>query len=104
MEFTDLLILIVCMMLVTAAPRVVPVALLSGRKMPAPLVAWLRFVPVAILSALLACEIAWRDDHVALGPASSLMIPVAVLSFFVAARTRSLFGTVAFGMGALAML
>lgn len=48
----DILLCIFGMCLATLIPRVVPITLLAGRKLPPLLVRWLSFVPVSVLAAL----------------------------------------------------
>ncbi len=43
--------------LVTAVPRVLPLLVLSRLRLPAWLLDWLRYVPVAVLASLLSLEI-----------------------------------------------
>ena len=56
------------MLAVTYVPRVLPVLMLSSRRLPPAVVAWLRYVPVAVL-AVSAGAVAWalsRLDPVAI--------------------------------------
>ena len=50
----EILALILASAAVTALPRVLPLVLLSRIALPQWLVAWLGFVPIAVLAALLA--------------------------------------------------
>jgi branched-subunit amino acid transport protein len=102
MENSQLILIVLGMSVVTFLPRVIPVGFLAGRRMPEWLVTWLKYVPISILSAMLVLDLAWKDQKINLHP-TNLMLPSAALAFLVAARTRSLFGTVAAGMGALAL-
>ncbi len=80
---------------VTAAPRVLPLVVLSRMRLPDAVMAWLRHIPVAVLAALLAIE--------------ALSFPAAgyagiTAALLVAAATRSLIGTVAAGVGVFWLL
>ncbi len=89
--------------LVTVVPRVLPLAVLSRVALPAWLVRWLGYVPIAVLAALLAQSVARPDGHLALPP-DNLALPAALPTLLVAARTRSLLGTVLTGIVAMALL
>ena len=54
---TTVLITLLGMGLVTYLPRLLPAWFLRGRELPPFLVAWLRYVPVAVLAALLVLAI-----------------------------------------------
>ena len=98
-----ILLVILGMAAVTYLPRVVPLAVLSRFALPPPVLRWLSFVPVAVLSALLAQEVLVAGGKPALPPAH--LEPVALLPpIVVALRTRSLMGTVIAGTAAMALL
>ena len=88
---------------VTVLPRVLPLLLLSRITLPRWLRIWLSQVPVAILAALLAQELAFQAG--ALVPLERNLPALAILPvLLVAALTRSLIGAVASGVAAMAML
>src|SRR5512145_1883562 len=89
--------------LVTMIPRVVPLVLLSRMALPAGVVRWLGFVPIAVLSALLAQSVALVDGQLALPP-QNLTLPAVVPTLLVAIYTRSLIGTVVAGVVTMALL
>ena len=95
--------LILACALVTAIPRVLPLVVLSRFELPAWLLDWLRFVPIAILAALLSLEAFFP------GGARSPLVSVPVLAgvcvaLAVAALTRSILGTVLAGVATYWML
>lgn len=96
-------ILIILMSLVTFVPRVLPILVLSRRKLPAPVERWLSYVPVAVLAALLAPALFAPEGTLNLAlnvnPAFWVSIPV----FLVAFLTRNLFITVLGGMVLIAL-
>ncbi|BCA80693.1 AzlD domain-containing protein [Desulfuromonas sp. AOP6] len=97
MSLVDYLLLVAGMGAVTYIPRWLPLFALAQRRLPQGLVDWLRLIPVAILSALVAPALLTDSAERAL----SLGKPefwVAIPTLLFACRTRSLAGTVIFGM------
>jgi branched-subunit amino acid transport protein len=95
------------MSLVTLLPRVLPILLLSGRKLPSIVERWLGLIAPAILSALLLPELLFVRDTAS--SVSVISIPNTFLlagipSFFVAWRTKSLYKTVVVGISVVALL
>lgn len=91
----EFLTLVLACALVTAVPRVLPLVFLSRFELPAWLLEWLRFVPVAVLAALTAIEVLMPG-----GKALTLHLPSLagiIAAFAVAAVSRSLLATVAAG-------
>jgi len=91
------------MALVTYVPRLLPVWLLSSRSLPPLVIAWLRYVPVAVLAAMLFPAIVIRDSQVDLG-LSNLFLWAAFPTLLVAWKKRSLFGSVIVGMIVVAVV
>ena len=91
------LFLIAGMGLVTYLPRWAPVFFLTRKPMPGWLVRWLDLIPAAILSALLAPALIVSGEPRSLDFTRPDLL-VAVPSFLFALKTRSLGGTVVFGM------
>ncbi len=88
---------------VTLLPRVLPLLLLSRVALPAWLRIWLSQVPVAILAALLAQEIAFEGARlvpIAQNTAVLAIVPVLLVAWL----TRSLIGAVGAGVVAMAVL
>jgi branched-subunit amino acid transport protein len=85
----EILALVLGCALVTALPRVLPLVALSRLQLPPWLADWLRYVPIAVLAALLAIE---------LPSAGAAGLPAILAAFAVAAATRSLLGTVIAGV------
>jgi branched-subunit amino acid transport protein len=81
--------LVLACALVTAVPRVLPLVALSRMQLPGWLLDWLRYVPVAVLSALLAIELL---------SAGAAGVPAIAAAFAVAFMTRSLLGTAVGGV------
>ena len=85
------------MALVTYLPRLLPAWLLSSRQLPPLVIAWLRYVPAAVLAALLAPGILLDGKVMNLAP-TNLYLLAFFPTLLVAWKTRSLFGAVMVGM------
>lgn len=86
--------------LVTFAIRLSFIALLGRLEVPPILSRALRFVPAAVLSAIIFPELLVKDGAVWLSPANPRLV-AGLLATAVALRTRSVALTIASGMGAL---
>jgi branched-subunit amino acid transport protein len=97
MTTRDYIVLVLCMGAVTYLPRMLPLVVLSRRRLPAWFSEWLELIPAAILSALLAPTLLAGAEPRAfcLGKPELL---AAVPTLLCALRTRSLAGTVVVGM------
>jgi len=91
------------MSLVTYLPRVLPIAILSKVNLPDWFLNWLKYIPVAVLSALLAPALFMQDNHLAFH-FSNKALWASLPCFFVAARTKNLFLTVSVGILAMFLL
>jgi len=85
----EILALVLGCALVTAVPRVLPLVALSRLELPPWLAGWLRYVPIAVLAALLAIELL---------SAGAAGLPAITAAFALAAATRSLLGSVIAGV------
>jgi len=94
---TEYILLIVGMGLVTYIPRYLPLFFLTQRNLPRWFIEWLDMIPVAILSALVFSEIflSGSPRHLDMLQIKSL---VAIPTFLIAIKTKSLGGTVISGM------
>jgi branched-subunit amino acid transport protein len=94
---TEYLLLIVGMGLVTYIPRYLPLFFLAQRNLPRWFIEWLDMIPVAILSALVFSEIflSGSPRHLDILQTKSL---VAIPTFIIALKTKSLGVTVISGM------
>ena len=97
-----LLITILGMALVTYLPRLLPAWLLRGKKLPPFLAAWLRYIPAAVLAALLLPELLVEGGELNLAW-NNLYLWAALPSALVAWKWKSLFGTVLTGMALVAL-
>lgn len=87
---------------VTYVPRLLPLLLLTTRTLPRPVVLWLRYVPVAVLAAMLLPSLVLRGGQVDLA-LDNLFLGAAIPTFLVAWRRRSMFGAVIVGMLVVAL-
>lgn len=92
-----ILITLVGMAIVTYVPRLLPAWFLREKQLPPFLVAWLRFVPVAVLAALLLPSLLVQGDRINLS-IDNLYLWAALPAGLVAWKKKSLFGTVICGM------
>ena len=97
MSWLDFVLLFAAMGLVTYLPRCLPLVYLAHRKMPQTLIDWLGFIPVAILSALLA-PILFTDQAARSLDLGRPELLVAIPTLLFALKTKSLGGTVLVGM------
>jgi branched-subunit amino acid transport protein len=87
---------------VTYLPRLLPMLLLSDRRLSPWIARWLSFVPATVLAALLAPGLLCREGELIL-ELDNYFLLAAIPTFFVAWRFKSFFGTVATGMGLVAL-
>ncbi|HEY4566026.1 AzlD domain-containing protein [Planococcaceae bacterium Storch 2/2-2] len=97
----NILIIIIGGMIVTALPRILPIAILSQMELPSWFMNWLKFIPIAILTAILVQELVplgegetWNPNH----------LFATVVSFIVGFWTKSLLWTVIAGVGTVVAL
>lgn len=86
------------MLFVTYLPRVLPAMLLQGRALHPFLTAWLKYVPVAVLAALLLPSLLVAEGRFNLAW-DNLYLWAAIPAGMMALKTRSMFITVLVGMG-----
>jgi branched-subunit amino acid transport protein len=102
MDQTSIFLTILGMCLVTYLPRLLPVWLLSSRQLPRVVITWLRYVPAAVLSAMLLPSLLLEGSKLHLA-ADNLYLLAAIPTLLVAWKTRSMFGAVIVGMGLIAL-
>jgi branched-subunit amino acid transport protein len=103
MADSTVLITLIGMALVTYFPRLIPAWFLRDKPLPPFLVAWLRYVPVSVLAALLLPSLLVEGDQINFS-ISNLYLWAAIPAGLVAWRKKSLFGTVIIGMLVVAIL
>jgi len=91
------LIMIIAMAFVTFIPRYIPLAVLSKFEIPKIIVDWLRFIPPAILAALLVPGILMSNGKLLLTQQNTFLL-AALPTTMVAIYKRNIFLTVLVGM------
>ena len=97
MDEKTVFLTILGMAAVTYLPRLFPLLALSGKKLPDVVVSWLRYVPPAVLAALLLPSLILQDGRIAIN-GNNLFFWAALPTFAVAILTHSLFVPVLVGM------
>ncbi|ASA21398.1 AzlD domain-containing protein [Paenibacillus donghaensis] len=101
----EILLIIAGAALVTVIPRVLPLMLLSRIELPEWANRWLNYVPIAVMSALIAQELLIHDGQLTGWSLSgNLELLAALPTFWIAVKTRSLLGTVIAGMISIMLL
>jgi len=93
----DYFFIVLGMGIVTYVPRWIPLVALSRRQLPRWFVEWLDFIPAAILSALIVPLLVTAGEPRHLDFFRPELL-VALPTFIMALKTRSLGGTVVVGM------
>lgn len=96
-------VIIVAIGLLTFASRLAPILSLERVTIPDGIQRALRFVPIAVLSAIIVPALVLRDGTLALTPHNARLMAGA-LAVLVAWATRNALATIAVGMGALWLL
>ena len=97
MNDRDFLLLILAMGAVTYLPRMIPLVILSQRKLPVWFAEWLELIPAAILSALIAPTL-FAHSTPRLFTLGKIELLAALPTLLCAYKTRSLAWTVIVGM------
>jgi branched-subunit amino acid transport protein len=97
------LLMIAGMLVVTYLPRVLPLAILTKMEIPEIIIRWLRFIPAAILAALLTPGILLVDGKLVLNHHNVFLL-AALPTFAVAIYKKNIFLTVITGMLTVAAL
>lgn len=103
MNGTRLLLVILGMSLVTYLPRVLPFLLLRKSQLHPWFLAFLSYIPISILSALLIPDLILSHGHLAISMDNQKLL-AALPTVVVAYLTRSLYLTVVVGLGTMAFL
>lgn len=102
MDQRTLFITILGMALVTYLPRALPALALSSRTLHPAVRRFLSFVPVAVLAALLLPSLVVTESRLDFSTGNVfLWVSLLILPYCI--KTRSFFGTVAVGMGLVAL-
>ena len=94
---------IVGMAALNYAVRFPPIALVSRLDLPAPVLRWLSFVPIAVMGALVASEVL-RPGGAWVNPLTSPGLYAAIVTALVFRSTRSFLGATVAGMASFVLL
>jgi len=97
------LLTMVGMMAVTYLPRLLPAWFLRGKTLHPFIEAWLKYVPVAVLAALLLPSLLITEGQINLNW-NNLYLWAALPAGLTAWKTRSMFATVLVGMVVIAVV
>jgi branched-subunit amino acid transport protein len=97
------LLTMIGMGVVTYLPRLLPAWFLRGKKLHPFIEAWLKYVPVAVLAALLLPSLLISEDQINL-TWNNLYLWAALPAGLTAWKTRSMFATVLVGMAVVAIV
>lgn len=97
-----IIITLVLMALVTFIPRLLPAWFLRDKSLPPFVIAWLRYVPVAVLAAMLLPSLIVKDNMLNF-QWNNIYLWAAIPAGWVAWKKKSLFGTVITGMVVVAL-
>jgi branched-subunit amino acid transport protein len=97
MEVSSYVLLIILgSALVTLLPRVIPLVFLNNVKLKEGVIKWLNYIPVTVMSALLAQELFLSNGNISILNNEKLL--ASLPAFLVAILTKSLLGTVIAGI------
>jgi branched-subunit amino acid transport protein len=99
----SLILIILGMAAVTYLPRFLPMYVLTRMEIPELFIEWLRYVPVAVLAALIAPGILTVGREVSINWNNSYLI-ASIPAFLIAWRSRSMLLTVTVGMALVLLL
>jgi len=97
MEANLVIVTIIGMAVVTYLPRLLPLIMLSGKKIPEAVLLWLEHVAPAVLAAMLLPTLIIRDGSISFG-IENLFLWAAIPTLVAAILSKSLFIPVVFGM------
>lgn len=97
-------LLIVLGGLVTYIPRVVPILALKNMRLPDWFQRWMSFLPVTIFASLIATDVFFWSNQVDLNPLVNVKLLPALLTSFVAWKTKSMVWSIVCGVTAIAFL
>lgn len=101
-ELSTLLIILGCA-LVTFLPRILPFVVVRNLDLPKPLLKWLSYIPVCLLTALVVQGV--MDPNTKTTPALDWISLAAIVpTLLVAIRTKSLLATVITGVSSVAFI
>lgn len=99
----QIVVLILGMAIVTYLPRFLPLHVLTRIEIPKVVILWLRYVPVAVLAALIVPGVTAAERQLSLEWGNAYLL-ASFIAFFVAWRSKNMMFTVIAGMGVVLLL
>lgn len=90
--------------IVTLLPRVLPITILSKLKLHSKVEEFLTYIPISILSALIAVELFTVDNKFSIGDGNYIELMAAIPTVLVAIKKNNLLLTVLVGIISIAIL
>ena len=100
---TKIIVIIIGMSLVTQIPRIIPLVVMSKLSLPPLLLNWLKYIPVAVLSALLVPSVLLPGGQLSISLDNKSLL-ASIPCIIIAAKTKNLFITVLSGIVMMAIL
>lgn len=100
----NIILIILYMALVTYLPRLLPILLLSRRKLPPQVETWLSYIPVAVLASLLGPVLFMPEGRLTLHPGANPYLWAALPTLATALLSKNMFLTILAGMAGIAFL
>lgn len=98
-----IIFIILGMAVVTYLPRFLPMYILTRLKIPQIVIDWLKYVPVAVLTALIVPGIITADREIFISLSNTYLL-ASLPAFLLALLTRSMLVTILAGMGLVLLL
>lgn len=99
----EIIFIILGMAVVTYLPRFLPMYILTRLKIPQIVIDWLKYVPVAVLAALIVPGIITADREIFISLSNTYLL-ASLPAFLLALLTRSMLVTILAGMGLVLLL
>lgn len=90
--------------IVTLLPRVLPITILSKLKLNPKIEEFLTYIPISILSALIAVELFTLNNKFSIGDGNYIELIAAVPTIFISIKKNNLLLTVLVGIISIAIL
>ncbi|MCW3491120.1 AzlD domain-containing protein [Dethiobacter alkaliphilus] len=97
------MLIILGMAVVTYLPRFLPMYVLTRLEIPQIVIDWLRYIPVAVLAALIVPGILTADRQIHLTTNNAYLL-ASIPAFLVAWRSKNMMYTVTIGMAVVLLL
>lgn len=103
MDSKIVLLTVLGMALVTYIPRLLPIAVLTKTEAPKIFITWLKYVPVAVLGALLAPGLFIVDKSLNISFSNAALL-ASIPCFLISYRYKNMFATIITGVLTISLL